>query len=102
MPKKGQPPRGPIRPPTYADITMEIERLLSRSPRGTRARLGEAAGLDAAAFSHRMTQRKGVRFSWEQLGAIAAAANAPPYWPFVPWEEGERFAAVTALVKSRA
>jgi hypothetical protein len=45
--------------------------------------------MDDSAFSHRLVGERS-RFTLEQLGAIADALDAPPGWPFVPWELATR------------
>lgn len=78
-------------------IVAEIRRYVERAPRGTAKRLAEAAGMDHAGFSNRIHEQRGMRFNYEQLGAIADAIGAPPGWPLVRWNVGEALATVMRL-----
>lgn len=77
---------------TYAAVRSEIEAFLKDKGRGggrgASKRLAGALDLDAPGFRHKLIEYRGERFTVEQLGAIADAANAPVGWPFVPWEDG--------------
>lgn len=95
MPERLPLPPGPYRY-VYKDVTREIGRYIAKSPRGTKKDLAAATGMDHTAFAHRMAGR--YRFSFEQIGAIAEAAKAPPGWPWLPWVEAEAFAAFRQLL----
>lgn len=75
-------------------IVSEIRTYLAGAPRGTAKRLAETAGMDQSGFSNRLNEQRGMRFSYEQLGAIADAIGAPPGWPLVRWQVGEMVAAI--------
>ena len=81
-------------------VVAEIRKYLEQAPRGTAKRLAEAAGMDHAGFSNRLHEQRGMRFNYEQLGAIADAIEAPPGWPLVKWNVGEAVAAVMRLTES--
>lgn len=100
---------GPVTTPTrteaseryaYAAVTKEIARVMEAMPRGTKKRLAAAAGLDQSAFRHRMQEYRNERFSYEEIGAIAAELNAPPGWPFIDWKLAEAVAAHRKLIAS--
>ncbi len=95
----------------YEEITAEIQAFINAQPRGTQQRLAEAvfpalAPRNAASeFRHRMTERQGMRFSFEELGVICAAASkikskdAPlRTWPFLPWKDAEAVDAVLSAI----
>lgn len=85
-------------PYTYRTVTEEIARFLSESPRGTQKRLAQAIPIPSQAFTHRMTEYRGERFSIEELAAIAKEAGLPHGWPFVSRDDAERFDALRKLV----
>lgn len=74
---------------SYRRVVDEIEAQLENRGVGEQKAAAAAAGMDESAFSHRLTGIKS-RFNVEQLGAIADHWNAPPGWPFVPWDEAEK------------
>jgi hypothetical protein len=84
----------------YEAITEEIERFLLHEDRGTQKRLASAAGIDSAAFRHRMDEYRGERFSVEELEAIRIEAGAPRGWPYVRLEEARAFEAFRKLLKA--
>jgi len=98
-PKKNPAPQpGTSRYP-HSAIALEIERILDRGERGTKKRAAQAAGLDPSSLRNRITEREGYRFSVDEIGAIAQELGAPTGWPFVPWEEGERWDAFRTLME---
>jgi hypothetical protein len=102
------PPRTPETLYAYESITKEIESFASDAPRGTKARLARAAGMDPSAFRHRMIQRQNQRFSFEEIGQIAMEAGrimgrlhgAPLGWPFIPWKDAEELEALRRVLRS--
>lgn len=91
-----------VLPLAYRAITDEIEAHLNRSDRGEQKRLAAAAGIDSAAFRHRMDEYRGERFSYEELEAIRREARKPPGWPYVRESEivtGEEAETLQALRK---
>jgi hypothetical protein len=70
---------------TYKAILDEVRLVVESMPRGTHRALGDACNLDHPGFSKRLAGGRGYSFSIEHLGAIADALNAPPGWPFIPW-----------------
>jgi hypothetical protein len=101
VPNRLPPPAGPTRY-SYEKVIGHLEAFLTRAPRGMRKRLAASAGIDHPGFSHRMTGRAGMRFSIEQLGAMAAEVDAPDGWPFLSWEDAETVRAVKTLVANVA
>jgi hypothetical protein len=83
-------------------IAEELRQYLEHAPRGTAKRLAEAAGMDHAGFSNRLHEHRGMRFNYEQIGAIADAIGAPPGWPLVKWNVGEALATVLRLAGNSA
>lgn len=49
-----------------------------------------AVGISQPQFSHKLRTRKGSSWRIEELGLIADFLKAPPGWPFVPWDVGDR------------
>jgi hypothetical protein len=83
--------------PTYTVIAARIQERLGRE-RGTQARLAEALDMDSGSFRHHMNRREGMVFDVEQLATIARVLEAPPGWPWLSWDDAEKFAAFKKLV----
>lgn len=94
--RKPNPPREASRY-SHSMVVAEIRSYLETAPRGTAKKLAEIAGMDHAGFSNRLHEQRGMRFNYEQLGAIADAIGAPPGWPLVNWKIGEAVATVMRL-----
>lgn len=84
MPKPRRKPEEPTRY-TYNAVLDEVRSVVGSMPRGTHRALGVACNLDHPGFSKRLAGGQGYSFSIEHLGAIADTLNAPPGWPFIPW-----------------
>lgn len=100
----GLPPK-PTDPPdrlrySYERVAEEIQAFLNRK-RGNQARIAEALDIQSADVRHRMNQRKGSRFSIEEIAVIADVADAPVGWPWLKWEDAEKVDAILKLVKSK-
>lgn len=112
VPHDPHPPR-----PRYAyeTITDEIQKVIAGAPYGTKARCARAIGIERSAFNHFLAQRRttpegrGQRFSYEQIGVIAQVVGealdrpngAPAGWPFIAWNDAEKFEAFLKLVPGR-
>ncbi len=56
-------------------------------------------GIEPPDFSHCMSaDRPSDKFTLEEYGAIAEELDAPPGWPFVDWETGDKLRAVRKLM----
>jgi hypothetical protein len=71
---------------SYARVTAEIEEALQRRKRGAHKAASTALGMSPPAFSKRLNETEGARFSVEELGLLADHLQAPPGWPFVSWK----------------
>ena len=83
----------------YERATHEIDRALHQRGRGSRKAAAAACMLTASQFSKRMM---GVeRFSVEHFGLIADHLQAPPGWPFIPWELASEMSAAMREARNR-
>jgi hypothetical protein len=66
-------------------VSLEITAAIKRKGRGTHKELAAHMGWDSTQLSHRLAGDT-TRWKIEQIGAIADFLEAPPGWPFLPWE----------------
>lgn len=66
-------------------VSLAIAEAIARKGRGTHKALAAHMGWDSTQLSHRLAGDT-VRWKLEGIGAIADFLNAPPGWPFVPWD----------------
>jgi transcriptional regulator with XRE-family HTH domain len=97
MPSQERPPATTETYPSYTTIVARIQAELGKK-RGTQARLAEALGMDSGSFRHHMNRREGMAFDVDQLATIARVLEAPPGWPWLTWDDAEKFAAFRRLV----
>jgi transcriptional regulator with XRE-family HTH domain len=55
----------------------------SKKKRGYHSRIAEYLGMSSQQLSHRLSGD--YELTIEMVGAIAEFMNAPPGWPFIPW-----------------
>jgi hypothetical protein len=94
-------PSGPLRF-RYRDIVRNVEEYLQAptTPPNMRKRFEQVCELDHGSFSHRLTEYRNERFVVEHFGAMAHEARAPEPWPWVSWDEAERYQAFKKLASS--
>lgn len=97
MPSPERPPASAETYPSYTTIASRIQKRLD-AKRGTQARLAEALDMDSGSFRHHMNRREGMAFDVDQLATIARVLEAPPGWPWLDWDDAEKFAAFKKLV----
>lgn len=90
------PPASAETYPSYTTIAARIQARLDK--RGTQARLAKALEIDSGSFRHHMNRRAGMQFDIDQLATIARVLEAPPGWPWLDWDDAEKFAAFKRLV----
>jgi hypothetical protein len=94
--------RAPSDAPTryrYEDIVARINWFIDEKDPDEpwRKRFYGVTNLDHTGFSHRMSLKRGMRFTVEQIGAMALEARWPEPFPWVDWDVAEAFQAFKQL-----
>lgn len=83
-----KPPEPRVGRYSMARASAEVARVIQRKKeRGLHVRVARELNISSQQFSHRCAAR--YDFTLEELGIVADVLNAPPGWPFIPWEEAE-------------